>query len=100
MGTEQSTWTFLTNHTHVLIVIAEDHDIRVRDIAEQVGITERAVQRIIHELVDAGYLTVEKHGRRNHYHVNLGMHLRHHIERHHTVSDLMLLGRDCAKQAV
>ena len=95
MGTASpSTWTFLTNHTHVLLVIADDPTVRVRDIADQVGITERAVQRIVHELVECGYLTVEKHGRRNHYQLDTSQHLRHPIERHHTVQDLLALGRD------
>ncbi|MFT4623006.1 MAG: Mn-dependent DtxR family transcriptional regulator [Myxococcota bacterium] len=88
-----STWTFLTNHSHVLLVIAADPNARVRDIAEVVGITERAVQRIVHDLAEAGYLDVEKQGRRNHYEVDADKHLRHPVERHHTVNDLLALGR-------
>jgi predicted ArsR family transcriptional regulator len=59
------TWTFLTNHARVLILIAETSGIRLRDVADQVGITERATQRIVAELEAAGYLTHEKVGRRN-----------------------------------
>lgn len=74
------TWTFLTNHARVLILIAETVGIRLRDVAEQVGITERATQRIVAELEAAGYLTHEKVGRRNHYHLRPDVHLRHPLE--------------------
>src|SRR5688500_9174458 len=60
-------WTFLTNHAQVLLCIADDPGIRLRDIAERVGITERATHRIVVELTEAGYLTRERRGRRNHY---------------------------------
>src|SRR3954463_14842116 len=65
-----STWVFLTNHAHVLLCIARDSQSRARDIAEQVGITERATQRILAELIADGYVTRTKVGRRNHYKVN------------------------------
>ena len=84
-------WTFLTNHSHVLLCIAEDPGIRGRDIAERVGITERSAQSIIADLVDAGYLTREKVGRRNHYEVHPDLPLRHPIERDHEVADLLRL---------
>jgi len=84
-------WTFLTNHSHVLLCIAEDPGIRGRDIAERVGITERSAQSIIGDLVEAGYLTRERIGRRNHYQVHPGLPLRHPIERDHAVADLLRL---------
>lgn len=74
------TWTFLTNHARILILIAENPGIRLRDVADQVGITERAAQRIVAELEAAGYLTHEKVGRRNHYHLRPDAHLRHPLE--------------------
>jgi predicted transcriptional regulator len=64
------TWTFLTNHAQVLVCIANDPGVRLREIAERVGITERAVHRIVVELGDAGYVTRERNGRRNQYTVN------------------------------
>jgi DNA-binding MarR family transcriptional regulator len=76
---EQSTggWRFLTNHAHVLLCIARDPDARVRDIAQVVGITERAAQRILADLIGEGYATSTKVGRRNCYDVNPDGHLRH-----------------------
>ncbi len=73
-------WTFLSNHSHVLICIARDADCRVRDIADQVGITERAVQRILAELESEGFVHHERVGRRNRYSVNLDGELRHELE--------------------
>lgn len=72
----QATWVFLTNHAHVLLCVARDRDSRTRDIAEQVGITERAAQRIVAELIAEGYLDRTKVGRRNHYEINRQGHLR------------------------
>lgn len=85
-------WTFLSNHAHVLIVLDGDPHARVRDIATRVGITERAVQRIVAELVADGYLDVSREGRRNRYHVHLDRPLRHPLESHHVVGDLLALG--------
>ncbi len=82
-------WTFLTNHAHVLIVIARNPEARQRDIAYAVGITVGAVQRIINELERDGYLRSERVGRRNRYHVNDDQSLRHPLEDQHTVSDLL-----------
>jgi DNA-binding MarR family transcriptional regulator len=84
-------WTFLTNHTHVLVCLHRDANQRIRDIATQVGITERAVQRIIHDLIAAEFLTVEKDGRRNHYRVLDRAPLRHPLESHRLVRDLLTL---------
>ncbi len=84
-----STWTFLTNHAHVLFCIHENTNVRTRDIAAQVGITERATQRIVAELEEAGYLRHKKVGRRNHYELVDGVPLRHHLETHVMVEDLL-----------
>ncbi len=83
------TWTFLTNHSHVLLCIAEDPEVRMRDLAVRVGITERAVQRIIEDLADGGYLTIEREGRRNRYEVNQNLRLRHPVEEHCAVQGLI-----------
>ena len=82
-------WTFLTNHCHVLICIANDPTKRMRDLAVEVGITERAVQRIVADLRDAGYLSLERQGRRNHYDVHTRMPMRHPGEGHCRVSQLL-----------
>jgi hypothetical protein len=82
-------WTFLTNHAHVLFCIAQDPEVRLRDVAARVGITERAVQRIVTDLETGGYLVVSKEGRRNRYQVNFNRPLRHPIERHRTVDALI-----------
>jgi predicted transcriptional regulator len=73
----EPTWRFLTNHGNTLLYIARDPDARARDIAEHVGITERAAQRIIAELIAEGYIEKTKNGRRNHYTINRHGHLRH-----------------------
>ena len=82
-------WTFLTNHSHVLLCIAADPEILMRDVAQRVGITERAVQRIVAELAEAGYLVRHREGRRNSYEVRTDKPLRHPIERHRAVSALI-----------
>lgn len=86
---EPAHWTFLTNHSHVLICLHRDPDMRLRDVADRVGITERAVQRIVHELEDAGVVTRQKDGRRNHYRIAKRKPLRHPLESHHNVGDLL-----------
>ncbi|KJE75691.1 helix-turn-helix transcriptional regulator [Ferrimicrobium acidiphilum] len=87
--TTQRHWTFLSNHGHVLILIAQDSEIRGRDIATKVGITERATQAIIADLVNAGYVERERRGRRNYYQVNLDLPLRHTVEAPHTIGELL-----------
>lgn len=82
-------WTFLTNHTHVLVAIARDPELRQREIADLVGITEGAVQRILHELEAEGYVRRERMGRRNRYQVQSDRPLRHQLEHHHTVGDIL-----------
>jgi hypothetical protein len=86
-------WTFLTNHAHVLICVADDPEARVRDIAGRVGVTERAVQRILGDLEVAGYLQRSRDGRRNRYEVDGGLPLRHPLEEHRSVDQLLALGR-------
>lgn len=82
-------WTFLTNHAHCLICIARDPELRLRDVAEQVGVTERAAQRIVSDLVDAGYLERQRDGRRNTYRVRHDSPLRHPVERGHAVGEIL-----------
>jgi DNA-binding MarR family transcriptional regulator len=82
-------WTFLTNHAHVVICIAQEPDLTMREIAGRVGITERAVQRIVAELADAGYLVREKAGRRNRYLVRTYLPLRHPVEQHCRLNGLL-----------
>lgn len=91
MGTEKGVveWTFLTNHSHVLICLAADPDALMRDVALTVGITERAVQKIVSDLEDGGYLVRERDGRRNHYRVRLGGFLRHPMESHVSIGALV-----------
>lgn len=91
MNEDKPSWTFLTNHSHVLLCIAADPEIRGRDIAERVGITERSAQSIIADLVDGGYLTREKVGRRNRYEIHGAKPLRHPVERDHQVAELLRL---------
>jgi DNA-binding transcriptional ArsR family regulator len=87
-------WTFLTNHAHVLLCLARDPETRMRDVAEQVGITERAVQRIVSELEQGGYVARDREGRRNRYEVKSDVALRHPIERHRSVAALLALVSD------
>lgn len=88
---KQADWTFLSNHAHVILCISLIPEFRIRDIAERIGITERAVQRIIANLVEAGYINKTRNGRRNVYKVRKALPLRHPIEKHRTVSDLINL---------
>jgi DNA-binding MarR family transcriptional regulator len=82
-------WTFLTNHSHVLVLLARQPDALLREVAAEVGITERAVQRIVAELAEDGYLRVERIGRRNHYRVVDRLHLRHPVEADTSVRELL-----------
>lgn len=86
---QQRTWAFLTNHAHVLLCIARDPDSRARDIADAVGITERAAQRIVAELIAEGYLLRTKIGRRNRYHIDRNGPLRSPIVRDSEIGDLL-----------
>lgn len=86
---DDGTWTFLTNHSHVLICLARDPGLRLRDLADEVGITERAVQGIVKDLEVAGCLTRHREGRRNRYVIALDRPMRHPVEQHHVVGDLL-----------
>lgn len=88
-----SHWTFLSHHAHVLVCIARDPDVRLRDVAAVVGITERAVQAIVNDLVDEGYVGRQRVGRRNHYDVNPTARLRHPLQSAVDVGSLLALLR-------
>jgi DNA-binding Lrp family transcriptional regulator len=89
-------WTFLSNHAHVLVCLALDPDARLRDVAASVGITERAVQKIVTDLEQAGIIVRERAGRRNRYRLYLEVPLRHPLESHRTVGVLLSLVLDRA----
>ncbi len=82
-------WTFLTNHAHVLICVARDPGIRHRDVAERVGITERAAQRIIGDLIESGYLERIKEGRRNRYRLHADLPMRHPVEQDSQIGEVL-----------
>jgi len=82
-------WTFLTNHTHVLVCLSRDPSTTVRNLALQVGITERSVQRILSDLEESGVVNRTKEGRRNRYDLNDLFQLRHPLEASHTLKDLL-----------
>ena len=88
-GNDFHRWRFVTNHAHVLELIARDPTTRLRDIAVAVGITERTAAQIVNDLVAAGYLTKTREGRRNRYVVHNEMPLRHPQHQHHTVGELI-----------
>ena len=89
----EAAWTFLTNHAHVLLCLAEGGDETLRAVAVRVGITERAVQRIVSDLEAGGVIARSRDGRRNRYEVNPQVPLRHDLEAHKTVGDLMEMVR-------
>jgi len=82
-------WTFLTNHAHVLICLTRNPTLRIRDLAAEVGITERSVQGIIGDLEEAGCLLRIREGRRNRYEVMGDVPMRHQVECAHTVGELL-----------
>ncbi len=82
-------WTFLTNHAHALLCIARDPGIRLRDVADRVGVTERAAQRIVSDLVATGYLDRLREGRRNTYRIKSDRPLRHPVERGHQIGEIL-----------
>ena len=84
-------WTFLSNHAHVLLLLARDPEVRLREVALRVGITERAVQRIVADLEAGRYIERERSGRRNRYRVHPEMPLRHPIEAHRRIASLISL---------
>ena len=87
-------WTFLTNHAHVMVALSRDPDLRQRDLSYVVGITPGAVQRILDDLERGGCLRRQKVGRRNHYEINDSARLRHPLEGQHTVGELLEMLHD------
>jgi len=87
----KKTWRFLSNHTQVLLCIQRDPESRYRDIAERVGITERAAQRIVADLIESGYVESERVGRRNRYRINPKVAMRHPAQDGHQVGELLRL---------
>ncbi len=85
---KKSSWTFLTNHSHVIICLVRDPELRVRDLASEIGITERAILRILAELEVEGVLSKSREGRRNRYSIDLDFPLRHPLESQYTLSKL------------
>ncbi len=88
-GVTKASWTFLSNHSHVLICLSQNPEMRLRDVAAAVGITERAVQKIVMELEAGRVLTRQRVGRRNRYQLHTDLPLRHPIEAHRTVGHLL-----------
>ena len=88
-GKASHSWTFLTNHAHVLAVLHSDSEKVLREVAIEVGITERAVQRIIQDLEEGGFIERERVGRHNRYRILKGQSLRHPIESHRKIGDLL-----------
>ena len=89
MGQSPPKWSFLTNHAQVLLCIADDPDARLREIGETIGITERATHRIVVELVEAGYITRERNGRRNRYTIDAERRLHDPVTREQRIGDLL-----------
>lgn len=86
---ENSHWTLFSNHAHVLVCLDMGGDMVLRDVALEVGITERAVQNIVADLEAGGFITRSKEGRRNRYKINRKVKLRHRIEAHRSVGELL-----------
>lgn len=93
MSAAETTWTFLSNHGHVLVALSRDPEARMRDVAERVGITERAVQLIVRDLAQAGYVEIQRVGRRNRYSVATDLPLRHPLERETPIGDFLAVLR-------
>jgi DNA-binding MarR family transcriptional regulator len=90
-GENNHSWRFLSNHMQVLLCVARDPDVRFRDLAQMVGITERAAQRIVADLIQAGYVERKKVGRRNRYHLNTDVKMRHAAQANHEIGELLEL---------
>lgn len=82
-------WTFLSNHGHVAVQLAKNPDIKVSELAQLIGVTERHVTTVLNDLRDAGYLEVTKEGRKNKYRLLIDMPLRHTAESYKTLDDLL-----------
>ena len=90
-GDERKTWRFLSNHTQVLLCLHHDPNARLRDIAQSVGITERAAQRIVADLIESGYVESERVGRRNRYRIRTDVAMRHPAQDGHEIGQLLKL---------
>jgi Winged helix-turn-helix DNA-binding len=88
---DDKNWRFLSNHTQVLLCLQRDPDVRFRDVAQMVGVTERAAQRIVADLIESGYVERERIGRRNHYRVNADIAMRHPAQGGHEIGELLRL---------
>lgn len=88
-GRSEKPWRFVTSHTQVLLCIARNPEIRIRDVADLIGITERAAQRIIADLVEAGYVERKRVGRRNHYLVRTDLKMRHPLQETREIGGLL-----------
>jgi DNA-binding MarR family transcriptional regulator len=88
---DDRTWRFLSNHTQVLLCLHRDPNARFRDIGQSVGITERAAQRIVADLIESGYVERERVGRRSHYSINTDIAMRHPAQRGHEIGELLEL---------
>jgi DNA-binding MarR family transcriptional regulator len=88
-SSDEKPWRFVSNHTQVLLCIARDQDVRMRDLAQTVGITERAAQRIVADLIDAGFVERERIGRRNRYVINAERQMRHPSQDGHEIGELL-----------
>ncbi len=86
-----SRWTFLTNHAHVLVLLNNESCLVLREVAARIGITERAVQKIVHDLIEGGFVKCERIGRKNSYKVKKNQPLRHSIESHCMIGELLQL---------
>lgn len=84
-------WTFLSNHGHVLVHLSRNPESKIREIADAVGITERRAQSILAELEEAGYVLITREGRRNRYAVNTKKKFRHPAEANRPISDLLAI---------
>ena len=91
-------WTLFSNHGHVLVCLARDSKARLRDVAVDVGITERAVQKIVRDLQDGGMVSVTKNGRRNNYRIHKKQNLRHDLEEHRTLRDFLSFVRKTSER--
>jgi DNA-binding MarR family transcriptional regulator len=90
-GDELKTWRFLSNHTQVLLCLHRDPNARFRDIAQSVGITERAAQRIVADLIESGYVESQRVGRRNRYRIRTDIAMRHPAQDGHEIGELLQL---------
>jgi DNA-binding MarR family transcriptional regulator len=98
-GRDEKPWRFVTSHTQVLLCIARNPEVRIRDVADLTGITERAAQRILADLVEAGYVQRTRVGRRNQYVVRTDLKMRHPLQQTHEIGELLDLLLDRTESA-